>query len=104
MGGNERSPVTQRMSNTERIQKAAAEAEAAALQKASRKAAPRAPAKPRTPTARPKARIKVVWAVGRPGLEPVKTYPYIDRSEADAEAARRGNDFRVVPLKVPMES
>jgi hypothetical protein len=90
------------MSNAERIQKAAAEAEATALQKASRKA-PRAPAKPRAPTVRAKPRVKVVWAVGRPGLEPVKTYPYVERSEADAEATRRGNDFRVVPLKVPME-
>jgi len=96
--------VAQRMSNADRITKAAAEAEAAALQKASRKnvAAPKAPPKPRASSARPKPRIKVVWAVGKPGLEPVKTFPYKERAAADAESAKRGDDFRVVPLKVPM--
>jgi hypothetical protein len=92
------------MSNAERITKAAAEAEATALQKASRKnAAPKAPPKPRASTARAKPRLKVVWAVGKPGLEPVKTFPYKERDAADAESTKRGDEFRVVALKVPME-
>ena len=96
--------MSPRASNSERIARAAAEAEATAKEKTAKKAAtPRAPAKPRAPAVRPKPRVKVVWAVGRPGLEPVKTFPYPARSEADAEAERRGNDFRVAPLKVPME-
>jgi len=95
--------VAQRMSNADRIAKAAAEAAATAREKAARKpAAPRAPAKPRASSARPKPRIKVVWAVGKPGLEPVKTFPYKERAAADAESSKRGDDFRVVPLKVPM--
>ena len=94
--------MPQHPSNSDRIARAAAEAEAADLQKAARKmAAPRA--RPRAPAVRAKPRQKVVWAVGRPGVEPVKTFPYIERNGADAEAVRRRGDFRVVALKVPME-
>jgi len=95
--------MPQHASNSERISRAAAEAEAADLEKMSKKrAAPKTPAKPRA-SAKPKPRIKIVWAVGRPGLEPVKTYPYKERAAADTESTRRGGDFRVAALKVPME-
>ncbi|HEU4395439.1 MAG TPA: hypothetical protein VFS92_07720 [Planctomycetota bacterium] len=95
-------------SNSERIARAAAEADAKDLEKAAakKKAAAAAPPRARiTPASRAKAlpRLKVVWAVGRPGLEPVKTFPYLERTGADADAERRGDDFRVVALKVPME-
>lgn len=97
-------------SNSERIARAAAEADAKDLEKAAakKKAAAVAAAAPRvraTPASRAKVlpRLKVVWAVGRPGLEPAKTFPYLERADADADATRRGDDFRVVALKVPME-
>lgn len=90
-------------SNSDRIARAAAEAEATAKQKAEKKAAKPATPRSRASSAKVKGRIKIVWAVGKPGLEPVKTFPYIERAAADAESAKRGEEFRVVPLKVPME-
>jgi hypothetical protein len=92
-------------SNADRIARAAAEVAAGDQEKAVLKqAAPKKPSRPRASAApKPKARQKVVWAVGRPGNEPVKTFAYKERDVADAEAKRRGGDFRVVDLKVPME-
>ena len=93
-------------SNADRIARAAAEAAAktdeTAKKKATRAATPRAP-RARASGPKAKGRIKIIWAVGKPGLEPVKTFPYIERAAADAELAKRGADFRVTPLKVPME-
>lgn len=90
-------------SNAERIARAAAEVEAGAAAKPAK--APRKPSKPRAPSV-PKApaRIKIIWAVGQPGGKAVKTFPYIERSAADAEAARIGKGCMVMPLKVPFES
>lgn len=92
-------------SNADRIARAAAEAEARTAEKAAKKRAPRKPSSRSraAAAARPKGRQKVVWAVGRPGLEPVKTFAYPEREAADAEARKRGGDYRVVDLKVPME-
>jgi hypothetical protein len=85
-------------SNAERIERAAEEAQAWATAKAAKKAAtPRR----RAPAAPP--RMKMVWTVGKPGAEPVHTYAYAEKEAADAEALRRGGDYRVLPLKVPME-
>src|SRR5262245_13034199 len=92
-------------SNAERIAKAAAEAEAGAAAKAAKPAKPATPRKPRAPAApRAPARIKIVWAVGQPGGKAVKTFPYIERAAADAEAARIGKGCMVMPLKVPFDS
>lgn len=90
-------------SNAERISRAAAEADAKAREAAKKKAARPPSARSRASGPKPKPRIKVIWAVGRPGLEPVKTFPYAERAAADAESTKRGGDFRVAPLKVPME-
>ncbi len=90
-------------SNAERIERAAAEV--AAGGKPAKKAAPRKPSKPRAPaTPKAPARIKIIWAVGQPGGKAVKTFPYIERPAADAEAARIGKGCMVMPLKVPFES
>jgi hypothetical protein len=93
------------MSNSDRIARAAAEVEAATAEKAAKKAA--APKTPRKSRARAVAKapqkFKVVWAVGRTGAEPVKSFPYKERAAADAEAARIGKGCVVNPLKVPME-
>ncbi len=94
------------MSNSERISRAAAEADAkskAREEKAKAKAAaPPRVRKPRAPPA-PK-RIKIVWSVGKPGVAPVGTFPYNQREAADAEAARIGGGCAVTPVKVPMEA
>ncbi len=99
--------MTRPASNSDRIARAAAEVAASDREKAEMKkkraAAATTPAKKRPSAAKAGARMKIVWAVGRPGLVPVKTYPYPDRAAADTDAAGRGGDFRVVGLKVPME-
>jgi hypothetical protein len=91
-------------SNSERIAHAAAEADATAKEKAAKVKAPRAP-RVRTPRA-PKAppRVKIVWAVGKPGGTPTQTYPYPQRAAAEAEAKRMGGEWVVAPLRVPMEA
>jgi hypothetical protein len=91
------------MSNSERIQRAAAEAAAKTEEKAAKKAAakPRAPRAPREPKAPP--RMKIIWGVMEPGsTEPAATYAYPDRAAADADCAKRGKNYVVKPLKVPM--
>ncbi len=89
------------MSNAERIARAAAEADARSKEGAAKRAAkPAAPRKPRAPP--PPKRLKIVWAVGVPGEEPGRTFPYAQRAEADAEATRVGKGAVVRPLKVPM--
>ena len=82
--------------NSERIARAAAEAEAKTRAKP-----PRASARTRAP--KPPQRMKIVWAVGRPGVEPNKIFPYIERAAADAKAVSLGNGAMVVARKVPME-
>jgi hypothetical protein len=96
--------VPKHESNAERIARAAAEASATLAEKAAAPPKPKAPRKPRAPAA-PKARvrIKIVWAVGKPGNQPAKTYPYAERAAADAESVRIGKGCMVTPLKVPME-
>ena len=97
--------MPQRLSNSDRIAKAAAEAEAKAKAKAEKAAAraakPPKPRKPREPP--PPQRLKIVWSVGEPGGPPVKTFPYPERAAADAEASRAGKHWIVKPIKVPME-
>lgn len=93
-------------SNAERIAKAAAEVAAGGKPaKPAKAASPRKPSKPRAPsTPKAPARIKIIWAVGQPGGKAFKTFPYIERPAADAEAARVGKGCMVMPLKVPFES
>jgi hypothetical protein len=87
------------MSNSERIQRAAAEAAAKSEAKAKKPPArARAPRAPKAP-----ARMKIVWGVMEPGHEPVSTYAYPDRASADADCAKRGKNYAVRPVKVPME-
>jgi hypothetical protein len=91
-------------SNSERIARKAAEAEATEKEKAEKKAA--APKAKRTPKARepkPPVRMKIVWSVGEPGSANAKIFAYPDRAAADAEAVRIGKGAFVRTLKVPME-
>lgn len=93
------------MSNSDRIARLAAEAEATAREKEEKKKV-KAAAPPRKSSGRaPKApvRLKIVWTVGMPAGQPVKTYPYAEKASADAEAERLGRGHVVRALKVPME-
>ena len=96
-----------RMSNRDRIARAAEEAAAAAADKA-REVAGKAkrPASPaRRRTAKPVA-MKVVWEVYGPTGTTAATFAYPDRAAADAESDKRtrasGYDYRVRAAKVPM--
>jgi len=97
--------LTERVTNAQHMARAAAENEASDRAKAAKRfAPPKEPGKPRAKAApRAPARIKIVWAVGRTGAEPLKRFPYPERAAADAEAARIGKGCVVTPLKVPME-
>jgi hypothetical protein len=90
-------------SNADRIANAAAEAEAKAKEKAAKAAAPKTPRvrAPKAPKAPP--RVKIVWAVAKPGGVPTATYPYPEKAKAEAEAKKLGGDWMVSPLRVPME-
>jgi hypothetical protein len=91
-------------SNAERIERAASEAAAAVKELDAKKAAKaKGPKKPRASSVKVPARVKIVWAVGRPGVASSKSFPYKERAAADAEAARLGKGCMVTPLKVPME-
>ena len=97
--------MSRRESNSDRIARAAAEADATAKDKAAKKAAAPPKAKgtraPRAPKAPP--RWKIVWGVGKPGVEPTTTYPYAQRAAADAHAAKSGGGTVVTPVRVLME-
>lgn len=109
--------MARRMSNSERIARAAAEAKATADEKAVKKATKKTAKKTKKKTTRKKAtkrtrkaakpaipvRMKVVWAVGAPGAVPTRTYPYKERAAADADAAKVGKGCIVKALRVPME-
>jgi hypothetical protein len=88
-------------SNSERIAKMAAEAEAKAKEKAAKPAKPKRARAPRAPKAPP--RFKYVWTVGPAGGSAVATFPYNQRAEADAEAARVGKGCVVTQTRVQME-
>jgi len=96
------------MSNADRIARARAEAAATEREKeekrkakAAKPAATKRTRKKATPSA--PQRMKLVWAVGKYGQEPAKTFPYAQKAEAQAEAERIGNSHIVTPLKLPME-
>ena len=77
--------MTGRMSNRDRIARAAQEAEAGAKQKSTKKAAG---TKKTTGTRKPAERIKVVWLLCNQSGKPVRTYPYPQEQEARAESER----------------
>lgn len=108
-----------RMSNRDRIAQKAAEAKAAADEaekKAKKKAAKKTTKKTtkkaakkttsRTKAAATPERLKVVWSVCDAGGSVVKSYPYPEKAEAEAEVARltekKNRPYRLRADKVPM--
>ena len=99
-----------RMSNRERIQRKALEAEATAREKAEKKShpvEPAAPAEKRKKPASTRRREKLVWKVFNASAKEVASFPYPQKSEADATAeklsAKSGQPHFVNPVHVPME-
>ncbi|HEX6886329.1 MAG TPA: hypothetical protein VF530_23340 [Planctomycetota bacterium] len=98
-----------RMSNRERIARAAEEArlaEAEKAEKAARKTGGEAPK--RRAKALPKApRVKIVWEVCNSNGKTLETYAYPDKAKAQAEAAAltksTGRPHSLRASKVPME-
>jgi len=102
-----------RMSNKDRIAKLAAEKAADTKEKTAKKK--KAPPKKRAPSARAAAaaaakagvRMRLVWVVCDQAGNPVKSYPYPARAEADAEVARltgsKGKTHFIKKDKEPME-
>ena len=91
--------VPSRMSNRDRIQRMAAEAEAKRQEKQKndevKKKAKKTSAK-KTSAKKPatrkkgasKGRVKIVWAVSVPAGNALKIFPYREKAQAEAEAAR----------------
>jgi hypothetical protein len=95
-----------RMSNRDRIARAAEEAKAAAAEKAVKKATKK-PAGPRAARVTVPVRMKVIWEVCNVAGTAVKSFPYPDKAmaEAETEALSRstGRTHILRPTKVPME-
>lgn len=98
-----------RMSNRDRIARAAEEAKAAEAEKAEKAAKKPAkkPAAPRPKRSAAPTRMKIVWDVFSATGAKVKTFAYPDKALADAEAdslsRSTGRTHAVRATKVPME-
>lgn len=102
-----------RMSFNERLERMAAEkaaAERERREKAEKRKAESATRPKRSGSrsaAAPAGRMRVVWAVCNHMGEQVKSFPYPEKEQAEAEAARlteeKGKDHYVEPRKVPMD-
>ena len=107
------------LSNADRIARAAAEADAEskaktakkaakktakkAVKKTVKKAAKKAAKKTTRRSTKAPQRMKVIWGVGKPGMVAVAHYAYKDRDAAEDEARKKGDEFMVRAVRVPME-
>ena len=98
-----------RMSNRDRIARAAEEARLAEAEKLARKAATK-PAKAAKRPSKPRAkevRMKIVWVVCNDHGKAVKTFAYPDKAAATSEAQRlsssTGRPHELRATKVPMD-
>jgi hypothetical protein len=98
-----------RMSNRDRIARAAEEARLAAQEKAEKAAGKAGKEAPKTRAkVPPKApRVKIVWEVCNPNGKVLETFAYADKAQAEAETAAltksTGRPHSLRPTKVPME-
>jgi len=95
-----------RMSNRDRIARAAEEAQVAAAEKAAKKAIKK-PAGTRAARTKEPVRMKIVWDVCNATGTAVKSFPYPDKAEAEAQTETltrsTGRTHILRPTKVPME-
>lgn len=98
-----------RLSNRDRIARAAEEAKAAAAEKAEKaaKKTTKKPAAPRAERVAKTTRVKVVWQVCDTNGKVVQTFAYPDKPAAERETEARsrstGRTHVLRPTKVPME-
>ncbi len=94
------------MSNRDRIARAAEEARITAAEKAAKKATKK-PTKSRSERAAKSVRMKVVWEVWNVTGTAVRSFPYPDKAQAEAETAAltrsTGRTHLLRATKVPME-
>ena len=100
-----------RMSNRDRIFRAAEEARLAAEEKSAKRAAKESVAKsPRraSKTSAQEGRMKLVWAIFNSSGRAVQTFAYGDKASAETELQRRsgtaGEPYELRATKVPMGS
>ena len=95
-----------RMSNKDRIARAAEEARAAEAEKAAKKAVKK-PATVRAKRPVASVRVKIVWEIWNVNGTTVKSFPYANKAEAEAmtHALTRstGRTHILRPTKVPMD-
>jgi hypothetical protein len=95
-----------RMSNRERIARAAEEARLADEEKLAKKKAKRVAKRPPKPRAK-ESRIKLVWVIYNAGGRPVKTFAYPDKESGANEAKRlsraTGKPHELRATRVPMD-
>ena len=95
-----------RMSNKDRIARAAEEARLAKEEKDAKKAAKR-PSKKASKSRAKDVRMKIVWVVCNALGKPVKTFAYPDKDAATSEAQRlstsTGHLHELRATKVPMD-
>ncbi|MCZ6598827.1 MAG: hypothetical protein O7B99_14410 [Planctomycetota bacterium] len=99
-----------RMSNRDRIARAAEEARLAEAEKLAKKTVKKAVKKAAKRPPKPRAhevRMKIVWVVCNASGKPVKTFAYPEEAAATAEAERLSSSTRhpheVRATKVPMD-
>jgi phospholipase C len=95
-----------RMSNRDRIARAAEEAKAAEAEKVAKKTVKKATGvRAKRPAA--SVRVKIVWEIWNVNGTTVKSFPYSDKAEAEAmvQSLTRstGRTHILRPTKVPME-
>ena len=95
-----------RMSNRERIARAAEEARLAEEEKLARKVA-KPPSKARRSSPARPVRVKIVWEVCSANGKPLKSFAYADKAAAEAEIEAlnksTGRTHLLRSTKVPME-
>jgi hypothetical protein len=94
------------MSNRDRIARAAEEARINAAEKLAKKDAKK-PTRVRSPRVAKVVRMKVIWEVCDVTGAAVRSFPYPDKAQAEAETEARtrstGRNHTLRPTKVPME-
>ncbi len=98
--------MAHKFSNRERIHRRALEAEIDAQESAEREAAKAASAGRRRKDSPASARVKLAWRIYAPQYKEIATFPFKERAQADAEAARltekTGKPHVVKSVRVPV--
>ena len=102
--------MAKRLSNRERVQRSAVEAELTAKEKSEKKTTKgkvKKKAKAKGAKSTSNGRIKLVWKIFDERLREVGVFPYPQKAEAEEKAARlakkSGKEYRVRGVKIPLD-